>query len=184
MQSRVHGRGADPDSRTPKLEMELKYCFEESGGINKERLREIWASRSPESRTGKFGITNDSISNIKPRELAHTLDPESKWLVLGFDYPLLPASALQQLILEYEDPVTCFVNREEFAEPLIGIWSPNALRKLGENVEVGRSGLGTVVKEVGGKMVRPLREGWIKGTNTREEWEEVLEILRGDETGV
>ena len=30
---------------------------------------------------------------------AHALHPEMTWLVLGCDYPLLPASALQQLIL-------------------------------------------------------------------------------------
>lgn len=99
-------------------------------------------------------------------------------MVLGCDYPLLPPSALQQLVLEYQDPVTCFVNEEGFTESLIGIWGPEALAKLGNNVEGGRSRLNGVVKEVGGKIVRPLREGWITGTNTKEEWEKAMAVLK------
>lgn len=112
---------------------------------------------------------------------AHSLHLDTKWLVLGCDYPLLPASALQQLILEYQDPVTCFVNEDGFAEPLIGIWSPEALKKLKENVKGGRGGLHAVIKALDGKLVRPLRELWIKGANTRDEWEDLLKILKGEE---
>lgn len=78
--------------------------------------------------------------------------------------------------------MTCFVNEAGFAEPLIGIWSPDALERLRENSEKGRSGLTDVVRELGGKMVSPLREGWIKAANMREEWQDVLGILREDET--
>lgn len=52
---------------------------------------------------------------------AYSADRKTKWLVLGCDYPLLPPSALQQLMLEYEDPATCFENESGFAEPLIAI---------------------------------------------------------------
>ncbi|KAH6717148.1 hypothetical protein BKA61DRAFT_318796 [Leptodontidium sp. MPI-SDFR-AT-0119] len=37
---------------------------------------------------------------------AHKIYPDSKWLVLGCAFPLLPPPALQQLVLEYQDPVT------------------------------------------------------------------------------
>lgn len=110
---------------------------------------------------------------------AYALDPDTTWLVLACDYPLLPASALQQLILEYGHPVTCFVNKEGFAEPLIGIWSSEALVELKENVESGRSGLNNVVRAVNGKLVTPLREEWIRGANTKNEWDEISNILKG-----
>lgn len=112
---------------------------------------------------------------------AHSLFPDAKWLVLGCDYPLLPPPALQQLILEYKDPVTCFVNEEGVVEPLIGIWGPEALEMLMGRVEMERSGLSGLVKEVGGKLVKPLREEWITRANTREESEAAMEVvgLRG-----
>lgn len=52
---------------------------------------------------------------------AYSRHPEAKWLVLGCDYPLLPPSALQQLVREYQSPATCFINKSGFAEPLIAI---------------------------------------------------------------
>lgn len=113
---------------------------------------------------------------------AHSLHPDTMWLVLGCGYPLLPASALQQLILEYRDPVTCFVNEKGFAVPLLGIWSPGALRKLKQNVNAGRSDLNIIVKSVEGKLVQPLREEWIRGVNTENEWEEIMKLLKGEES--
>ncbi len=89
---------------------------------------------------------------------AHALFPDTKWLVLGSEYPLLPPPALQQLILEYEDTVTCYINEKGFVEPLLGIWGPEALEVVKRGVEIGRSDLDGVVKEVGGKLVKPLRE--------------------------
>ena len=100
---------------------------------------------------------------------AHNIHPESTWLVLSCDYPLLPPSSLQQLILEYQYPVTCFVNEKGIAEPLIGIWGAEALEKLKENGRNGRNDLYAVVEEMKGKLVKPLREEWITPTNTREE---------------
>ncbi|KAE8444033.1 hypothetical protein EG329_001162 [Mollisiaceae sp. DMI_Dod_QoI] len=128
--------------------------------------------------------TGKDIGPVAGLLAAHSLHPDSKWLVLGCGYPLLPASALLQLILEYRDPVTCFVDENGIVEPLIGIWSPEALEKLRESVEMGGSGLGELVGEVEGKLVRPLREEWIRGVRTMEEWEEVSKILRsGDDYG-
>ncbi|CZR62214.1 uncharacterized protein PAC_12111 [Phialocephala subalpina] len=155
----------------------------------------LFTSNTPSSHEDHHYISTPSLQVIldNPAQgigpaagllAAHSLHPEAKWLVLGCDYPLLPPSALQQLILEYKDPLTCFVNEEGFVEPLIGIWSPDALGKLKENVGDGNSGLSAVVKEMGGKMVKPLREGWIQGFDTREEWEEVLRVLKGVETGL
>jgi molybdopterin-guanine dinucleotide biosynthesis protein A len=100
---------------------------------------------------------------------AHSIHPESTWLVLSCGYPLLPPSALQQLILEYQCPVTCFVNEKGIAEPLIGIWGAEALEKLKENRRSGSINLHAVVEEMRGKLVKPLREEWITPTNTRGE---------------
>lgn len=89
---------------------------------------------------------------------AYSIHPESTWLVLSCDYPLLQPSALQQLIMEYQNPVTCFVNEKGIAEPLIGIWGAEALEKLKENGRIQSNDLRTVVEEIKGKLVKPLRE--------------------------
>lgn len=115
---------------------------------------------------------------------AHAAHSEATFLVLGCDYPLIPPTALQQLILEYEPPVTCFLNAEGFSEPLIAIWSPEALEKLKINVEHGMSGLNRIVKMLkradgqDAKLVRPLRDEWITGCNNMEEWEEAMQIIK------
>src|SRR6266536_2366419 len=127
-------------------------------------------------------IFDDQTEDIGPAAgllAAHARFPDVKWLVLGCDYPLLPPSALQQLILEFQTPVTCFVNESGFVEPLIAIWDSEALEKLKENVSNGRYGLNDVSKQVGGKMVKPLREEWITGTNTRQEWDEAMGVVKG-----
>jgi molybdopterin-guanine dinucleotide biosynthesis protein A len=88
---------------------------------------------------------------------AHSTHPDAKWLVLTCDYPLLPPPALQQLILEYQNPVTCFVNESGFTEPLISIWDSEALEKLKLNVKNGRYSLDGVIKEINGRLIKPLR---------------------------
>jgi molybdopterin-guanine dinucleotide biosynthesis protein A len=100
---------------------------------------------------------------------AHSIHPAEKWLVIACDYPLLSPAAFQQLILEYQPPLTCFVNESGIAQPLIGIWDEQALEKLKENVGQGENGLESVVMEMEAKLVKPLREIWIMGANTREE---------------
>lgn len=109
---------------------------------------------------------------------AHAEDPQATWMVVGCDYPLLPPTALQQLILEYQEPVTCFLNEAGFSEPMLAIWGPDALTALRTNVEAGNTGMNRVIKQLGGKTVRPLREEWIRGANTKEDWEAAMRIVR------
>ncbi|KAE9363742.1 hypothetical protein N431DRAFT_431942 [Stipitochalara longipes BDJ] len=108
---------------------------------------------------------------------AHSLYPDAKWLIFACNYPLLPPPALQQLILEYQSPVTCFVNEGGLLEPLIAIWDSEALQMLNENVKNGKFGLDGVVKGVKGRLVKPLREQWITCAKTRKEWDEAMTIL-------
>ncbi|KAH6673680.1 bifunctional molybdenum cofactor biosynthesis protein [Halenospora varia] len=109
---------------------------------------------------------------------AHSKLPDSKWIVLGCGYPVLPPPALQQLILEFQPPITCFVNESGLPEPLIGIWDAQALETLKGYLGDGRNTLEEVIPALKGKLVNPLRNEWIMGTNTKEEWEEGMEILR------
>lgn len=110
---------------------------------------------------------------------AFSSNPHATWLVVPCDSPFLNTAVLERLRGEYEPPVTCFRNSEGFCEPLIGIWSPEALGRLAENAARGRAGPSAVVKGLGGKQITlpDALEGSLVDVNTKEEWDAALEVL-------
>lgn len=132
---------------------------------------------------------------------AYSSDENSSWLVTGCDYPLLSVTALRQLFTSHmtENPtLTCFVNSEGFAEPLLAIWTPPALQVLrdlairagyeGRNVgpnrviqtlqqpsqmHIGASFSGSFRAN----MIEPSDDSCLKNVNTLEEWHEVQSLL-------
>ncbi|PVH82741.1 hypothetical protein DL98DRAFT_132217 [Cadophora sp. DSE1049] len=139
-------------------------------------------------RIPKLEIIPDQAGSGKPGNgqlkgllAAHTIYPDFTWLVLGCEFPLLTPPALQQLVLEYQDPVTCFLKEDGVLEPLLGIWGSEALENLYAHVvskEVDENILRHVVEEVQGKLVKPLREEWIVKPKTESDWEEALMAWR------
>lgn len=115
---------------------------------------------------------------------AHRHDPIATWLVVACDFPLLEPEALHRLKEAFEEPVTCFVNKDGFNEPLLAIWSPRALQSLSKNVESGRLGPNYTVKRLSGKLIIPEDDDWILNTNTPAEWESArLRIKNPQSTG-
>ncbi|PGH07062.1 hypothetical protein AJ80_08075 [Polytolypa hystricis UAMH7299] len=108
---------------------------------------------------------------------AHHHNPTAHWLVVACDFPLLTLQALQQLHTSFEEPVTCFRNRDGYCEPLLGIWGPEALRKLENNVAHGITGPSFTVKELGGAMINAEDEKLLFNANTNEEWAKMVELL-------
>lgn len=106
-------------------------------------------------------------------------DPEATWLVVACDYPCITTSALDQLKSAYKPPVTCFQNLEGFCEPLLGIWSPEAMRHLKRNCEKGKLSPSKAVKELGGFVIIPdgNADTVLKNVNTKEDWEIALRFL-------
>ncbi|PKX88658.1 molybdenum cofactor guanylyltransferase [Aspergillus novofumigatus IBT 16806] len=112
---------------------------------------------------------HDSTGGIGPAAgllAAHHQDEAASWLVVACDYPFISVAALAQLRGEWTAPVTCFENRDGFCEPLLSIWSPDALRALKENIRNGILGPSAVVRRLRGKMIRPHEERWIFNVNT------------------
>ncbi|KAF7167159.1 hypothetical protein CNMCM5623_000566 [Aspergillus felis] len=97
---------------------------------------------------------------------AHHQDESAHWLVVACDYPFISVAALSQLRREWSAPVICFENTDGFCEPLLSIWSPEALRALKENIQNGILGPSAVVKRLCGKTIRPGEEKWIFNVNT------------------
>lgn len=131
--------------------------------------------KTSDSRVELVKVPDKTTQEIGPSAgllAAHQHDPNATWIVVACDFPLLDPAALRQLKEAHQDPVTCFVNRDGFSEPLLAIWSPQALHTLSENVETGRSGPNFTVKHLNGKLISPHEDNWILNTNTAEEWED------------
>lgn len=143
---------------------------------NESQLSDLQlAIGSPQIKPLYDGHSDSSQGPAAGLLAAHKHLPDSVWLVVGCDYPLLTSDALQQLLREYEPPVTCFRNLEGYADPLLGIWSPEALTKLERNVGEGRSGPSSVVQSMGGKTVEPMDFKWTEGANTPKQWANLME---------
>ena len=110
---------------------------------------------------------------------AYRQDPSASWLVAACDYPFLTTAALRSLRQESTGAVvTCFMNADGFCEPLLGIWTPDALQALQQNVEQGLLGPSAVVKKLGGRTIRPGDEQWLFNTNDSMEWQQAVEMKR------
>jgi molybdopterin-guanine dinucleotide biosynthesis protein A len=130
-------------------------------------------------------VTDAAAQDIGPAAgllAAHNYDTAATWLVIACDYPLLESTAVEQLVESYEEPATCFRNEEGFGEPLLGIWSPQALRSLKRNVENGRSGPNYTLKHLGSKLIAPTRKEWLINVNTKQEWKAAQALMHGPQS--
>jgi molybdopterin-guanine dinucleotide biosynthesis protein A len=109
---------------------------------------------------------------------AHQHDPRCTWLVLACDYPLISRTELQLLLDNYDGRLTCFKNAEGWIEPLIGLWSPEALGRLRTNVANGKTGPKTVVQDLNSNLIFPKDERSLFNANTMQEWDDALKLAR------
>jgi molybdopterin-guanine dinucleotide biosynthesis protein A len=126
-------------------------------------------------------IEDDASLDIGPAAgllAAHEFDTTATWLVLACDYPFIQAATVRQLLENYEPTVTCFKNADGFSEPLLGLWSPNGLERLAQNVEIGRSGPSYTVKMLDGKLLHPNYAQWLRNVNTPPEWAVAKDLLQ------
>ncbi|SEW22779.1 molybdenum cofactor guanylyltransferase [Chitinophaga arvensicola] len=73
---------------------------------------------------------------------AHALQPETAWLVIACDLPLLSVQSLELLIQsrDVSKAASAFISPvNHLPEPLIAIWEPTGLNALEENVKAGRN---------------------------------------------
>lgn len=108
---------------------------------------------------------------------AYHTDPTSTWLVVACDFPLLGSSLVKQLRTEYAAPLTCYRNTENFCEPLLAIWAPEALSKLEANINQGIFGPRAVVNELHAKTITADSQLRLFNANTEHDWHVVLNLI-------
>lgn len=105
---------------------------------------------------------------------AYQDDPEASWMVVACDYPFMGEEGLAQLWGAFNGDLTVFYNADGFSEPLLGVWTPVALRELSRAVAEGITSPNYIVRRLKSELVRPKVEKWLMNANTPEEWGEVL----------
>ncbi len=107
-------------------------------------------------------------------------DPNSAWLVVACDLPLLDSLALQNLVNNRDASAvaTAFKNEEEgFPEPLITIWEPKAYPRLLSYLSQGYSCPRKVLINSNIKLLRAIDSKALTNVNTPEELEVIKEQL-------
>jgi len=95
--------------------------------------------------TSEFSILEDRIDDMGPFGAiltAFMTDPNSAWLVLACDLPLIDSETLKQLTANRNSSsyATCFRSPEnDLPEPLIAIWEPRAYMRLLQFMSIGHS---------------------------------------------
>ncbi|RGP72901.1 bifunctional molybdenum cofactor biosynthesis [Fusarium longipes] len=153
-----------------------------------EFLREAWRTSYSTLAGGKrlkvildTEINEEKHSKGPGSGLLAALDynPDATWLILACGYPCMTAAGLGQLPPIYRAPVTCFCNNEGVCQPLLGIWSPEAIRQLKENCGKGNYSPSQAFKDLDGLLHLPTGdvEALLYNANTKLEWEGALEKL-------
>jgi molybdopterin-guanine dinucleotide biosynthesis protein A len=112
---------------------------------------------------------------------AHKMYPDTAWLVLACDLPLMGLDALKELIeaRDFEKMATAFAVKENpLPEPLCAIWEPHAFH---ESLSYLESGVGTCPRKFlinhDTKLLFPKNESVLLNANSESDYREALEKL-------
>ena len=132
----------------------------------------------------QYAKVYDTFSGIGPFGAilsAFRLDPNSAWLVMACDQPLLKEEHLQRLIDE-RDPskiATCYFNPDTgFPEPLITLWEPKAYPRLLSFLSLGYSCPRKVLINSDVHVIEVGNNDFMSNANTPEERESLAKKLR------
>lgn len=132
----------------------------------------------------KVSVITDSFLDLGPYGgvlSAFRFDPNTAWLVVACDLPMLDGTMMSALISQ-RDPgkiATCFHDPATgFPEPLITIWEPRAYPVLLQFLSQGYSCLRKVLINTDVKMINAVDPELLRNANTPEESFRLRELLR------
>jgi molybdopterin-guanine dinucleotide biosynthesis protein A len=169
-------RWHDKEQRYYVAEMLSSLCDDVFISCREEQVSEIDAN---------YKTLSDAIADAGPSGAILTAFkkyPESAWLVVACDLPLLDAATLQYLIEQRDinKAATTFESPYDgLPEPLITIWEPKSFQLLSEHIAEGftcpRKALIRNADQV--KIVKASSPDALINTNTPEDVEKVKAIL-------
>ena len=136
---------------------------------------------------GQWPVIEDSFMGLGPYGAilsAFRKEPDSAWLVVACDLPLLDAATLGQLINERNPSqmATAFHNPATgFPDPLVTIWEPRAYPILFSFLAQGYSCPRKVLINSSIEELQLTNPDAIRNVNRPEDLEEVRRLLKGEE---
>jgi molybdopterin-guanine dinucleotide biosynthesis protein A len=138
----------------------------------------------------KYPTLEDTFTGLGPFGAilsAFRHDPNSAWLIVACDLPLLDRLALQYLVdnRDASAVATAYKNEAEgFPEPLITIWEPKAYPRLLNYLSQGYSCPRKVLINSNIKLLQAIDSAALTNVNTPEELEQVKEQLSIKNTSI
>lgn len=132
----------------------------------------------------RYVLVQDTFKGLGPFGAILTAfqsDPDSAWLVIACDQPLLTKDHLQPLIASRNPGkvATCYHNPEtNFPEPLITLWEPRAYPRLLSFLSMGYSCPRKVLINSDIEEIRIADTAFMKNANTPKEKEQLERYLQ------
>ncbi len=162
------------EQRLYMADMLAEFCKEVHVSCRAEQKAEI---------NGPYNLLEDTFTDLGPYGAILTAfrhDPDSAWLVVACDLPLLDKASLQHLTDNRDASAyaTAFKNEEQgFPEPLITIWEPKSYPRLLAWLAQGYSCPRKVLINSDIKLLEPLNKNALTNVNTPEELQGVKLLL-------
>ncbi len=152
--------------------------------ILSEHTESTFISLAPESNVETdHKVIQDSFLDLGPFGgllSAFRYDPNSAWISLACDIPLVDNDLIQDLISnrDISKIATCYYNPEtDFPEPLITLWEPRAYPRLLHFLSLGYSCPRKVLINSDINMIKCKNPDQLKNVNTPDELEQIKSIL-------
>ena len=133
--------------------------------------------------TNGYPVLTDTFTNLGPYGAilsAFREQPDSAWLVIACDLPLLDSETLEYLVAN-RDPsklATAYQSPDnEFPEPLIAIWEPKSYHQLLSFLSLGYSCPRKVLINSDVKLLQAQNPESLTNVNTPEDLEKVKRML-------
>jgi molybdopterin-guanine dinucleotide biosynthesis protein A len=129
-------------------------------------------------------VITDTIADIGPMSgliAAFEKNPNTAWLVMACDMPLVDEAVLQQLIDERDatKQATYFINPESsMPEPLLAMYEPSILPLLKMHSDQQQYSLNRLLQHCDGNAIVPVAPAKLVSVNTADELEAVRNIVK------
>ncbi|MEM8564869.1 MAG: NTP transferase domain-containing protein [Bacteroidota bacterium] len=143
------------------------------------------SKRSDIEFSSAYPFIDDAFTNLGPYGgilSAFRRDPNSAWLSVACDVPMLNEQTLQELVdnRDISKMATCFYNPEtNFPEPLITIWEPRAYQQLLYFLGIGYSCPRKVLVNSNIRMVELDNPKVLANVNTPKEYRNIKDHIFG-----
>jgi len=105
--------------------------------------------------------------------------PDVSFLVLGCDYPLLQKEDIQKLITSYQQhsSTVCYINQDNFLEPLLAIYSPDMKDILEEKLTEGLHSLRKILEHCSVPTIQPSNPSTLTSVDDVASYESIKKLL-------